>query len=54
MMSSMQRGGVNLVNTEQFFSKIISAEKGITFNMKGEPLLYKKPKVKDTSSLVDY
>jgi len=50
----MQRGGINMLNTEAFFSKVITGEKGITFDMKGDPLLYRKPKVNDQTKIPDY
>lgn len=54
MISSMQRGGANLLKSESFFSKLITNDRGITYDYTGEPLLYRKPKVKDNATVSDF
>ena len=50
----MSRGGKNILESETFFTKIITAEKGVTFDNQGNPILYKKPKINNEVFKPDY
>lgn len=54
MLQGMARGGKNELESEAFFSKIITAEKGVTFDQQGNPLLYRRPKFKDEERNMEY
>lgn len=54
MIQGMARAGKNELESESFFSKIITADKGVTFDQQGNPILYRKPKFKDEDQNLEY
>jgi hypothetical protein len=42
------------IKPKTFFTKIITAEKGVTFDNQGNPILYKKPKINNEVLKPDY
>lgn len=52
LMQGMQRGPG--VDSEAFFTKVITADKGMTFDNKGNPLLYRKPKLREKEADISY
>lgn len=49
----MSKGGKN-DDIQAFFAKITTADKGMTFDLQGNPIIFKRPKVKEMESNMGY
>ena len=53
LLQSVQRESKHS-NVESVFNKVITGDKGITFDGRGAPLMYRRPPVKDNAKSVNY
>lgn len=52
-MQGMQKGG-KTDDIQAFFAKITTADKGMTFDLQGNPIIFKRPKVKEMEENMGY